>query len=233
MRPLSRFFNLLNVTGILITWTIVVFVAAFLHTYSTSIDKQAIAGIVAVVILIPLFASPIIVACIHTFYRIYMDTVKRVFSSSYRPEKYMKPQKNVLDNSMIYPIPVQNKKTPYNKNYEEVKNLQSEEEAKSESFNYEGGENEQTLYFDQHRSKEHSAGLALPEITNNYSNVQQKAEPADGNVPDKSEEQNDDDYSVYEVKSDDNNIESDATENIGLMESEARSSENIKMILIF
>jgi hypothetical protein len=47
------------------------------------------------------------------------------------------------------------------------------------------------------------------------------------------QEENEDDYSVYEVKSDDKNEKDEVSENIGLIESEAKNGGNLKTILIF
>lgn len=47
------------------------------------------------------------------------------------------------------------------------------------------------------------------------------------------QEENEDDYSVYEVKSDGKDEKDGVADNIGLMESEARSGENMKTVLIF
>ena len=57
LRPLSRFYNLLNVTGVLIVWTLVVFIVALGYTYQIS-DGMVI---VLAFLLTPIIGSPCIV----------------------------------------------------------------------------------------------------------------------------------------------------------------------------
>jgi hypothetical protein len=61
LRPLSRFYNLLNVTGILIVWTLVVFIVALTYTYQTSVDKMSAGTLIMIIIVTPVVASPLIV----------------------------------------------------------------------------------------------------------------------------------------------------------------------------
>ncbi|CAI2369509.1 unnamed protein product [Moneuplotes crassus] len=138
LRPLSRFYNLLNITGLLIIWTVVVFLVAATYTYQTSIDKMSLTSLLLIIFLVPLLCSPIIIICIHLFYRIYMDTIKKVFSQAYHPEKYMKEEQE-QENSIICAVPVQNQQKSESDMFEEVKDPNSNHDH-SDIFQYEGGE---------------------------------------------------------------------------------------------
>ena len=161
----------------------------------------------------------------------------------------MKAEVEEINNSIEYPIPVNSDSASSSKRLEEVKILPSEPE-RSESFKYEGGE--ETKNYDD--SKDVTSKHVLPPInfnsgkafngdleeniynlnsavTSQTRGLLRKEEP-----PKKesiSEKDNEDDYSVYEVQSDGKDSNDGLKENIGLMESEARSGENVKTMLIF
>jgi hypothetical protein len=61
LRPLSRFYNLLNITGILIVWTLVVFIVALTYTYQTSVDQMSAGTLIMIIIVTPVVASPLII----------------------------------------------------------------------------------------------------------------------------------------------------------------------------
>jgi phosphatidate phosphatase PAH1 len=86
-----------------------------------------------------------------------MDTIKKVFSEAYYPEKYMKDDDEV-NNSINYAHPVESNASN-SRILEEVKQFDSEQDRES-SFHYEGGD--QTLNFDS--SKDATYKHALPPI---------------------------------------------------------------------
>lgn len=246
LRPLSRFYNLLNVTGMLIVWTLVVFIVAVTYTYETSVDQMSVGTLIAIIIIAPLLASPCIVIAIHLFYRIYMDTIKKVFSKAYKPEKYMKDEEE-NDNSINCAIPVLSEQNSKSILFEEEKK-QIPENEKSSSFGFEGGETE---YFEDKAdaSKEMFPpiqrkiipGQGFEPVADNIFHTESDKESLNKDEIKKrritdnksiSESLNDNDLSVYEVHSDDKSKDG-AQENVGLMESEARSNENLKIMVVF
>jgi hypothetical protein len=175
-----------------------------------------------------------------------MDTIKKVFSDAYYPEKYMREDLQPVDNSINYAQPYE---SDLSKSLilEEVKRYYSEkgEENKEDSFHYEGGDH--THNFDS--SKDVTNRPDLPplqmeeikrfdaELTDNiFSSLQSQRNISDrplnsDRVSDVNND-NDDDLSVYEVQSDDEE-NTMASENIGLIESESRSNGNLKLMIIF
>lgn len=178
-------------------------------------------------------------------YKSYMGTIKKVFSKAYYPDKYMKLEdKDELNNSINCAIPVKNEEDSQvilNKEHQSQKSM----EAKSESFHYEGGN-----ISSNDDSKNVTDKHMLPPLNMNTNkafnpeiadNIYQPSAESVLKVPAKnkrlvtdndsiSEEPKDEDCSVYEIKSDENDAVED---NIGLMESESRSGENMKTIAVF
>jgi hypothetical protein len=177
-----------------------------------------------------------------------MDTIKKVFSDAYYPEKYMREDLQPVDNSINYAQPYE---SDLSKSLilEEVKRYYSEkeeeEEDKEDSFQYAGGDH--THNFDS--SKDVTNRPDLPpikmeeikhfdgELTDNiFSSLQSQRNISDRPLNSARDSavnnDNDDDLSVYEVQSDDEE-NTMASVNIGLIESESRSNGNLKLMIIF
>lgn len=177
-----------------------------------------------------------------------MDTVKKVFSEAYKPEKYMKEEEN-LDNSINRPVPVQSIQDSESDMFEEVKNPASIND--SDSFHFEGGEETKSFgeskdqtdknLFPDIESRNQGLNSGADNIFNTESSNEappvvtgrRKITDNDSVSEDlKSGSNNDEELSVYEVESDDEANEQRKV-NLGLMESESRSTENFKTIFIF
>ena len=142
LRPLSRFYNLLNMIGALIIWTLVVFAWAITYTYYTTISSASVSTLAIIVLVYGLVSSPWIIICIHMFYRIYMNTVKSVFSKAYYPDKYMKTD-NDVDNSIECAVPV-GCNVPADKSQQQVRSRQFNDDRQS-NFEFEGGDDSKYL----------------------------------------------------------------------------------------
>lgn len=272
LRPLSRFYHLLNVTGILILWTIIVFTIAIFYVYTDEIY------LVTVLILSLAIGSPSIIVFIHVYYKVYMNNIKRVFAQAYYPDTFMKVDKD-KDNSIekAIPVDVDNdskaeglEKIIQNRPYESEKHIDqiNELNQKSDSFHYDGGEeikdsdpgidstNNQMLgrepvsassgriyspeisdhpIFAKRQqesvSSNRSIGM-LPDINSHRKIYQDKAELDESQNENKGEDKVDnDDYSVYEVISDDDL--NDPNKNLGLVESESKGSQNLNSMISY
>jgi hypothetical protein len=175
-----------------------------------------------------------------------MDTIKKVFSDAYYPEKYMREDLQPVDNSINYAQPYE---SDLSKSLilEEVKRYYSEkgEEDKEDSFQYAGGDH--THNFDSSKDVTNRPDLPPikmeeikrfdPEITDNIFNSLQSQRnisdrPLNSARDSAVNNENDDDLSVYEVQSDDQET-TKASVNTGLIESESRSNGNLKLMIIF
>jgi hypothetical protein len=184
-----------------------------------------------------------------------MDTIKKVFSEAYYPEKYMKEDNHVVDNSINYAQPYESDLSKslileeVKRYYSEKAEEDKEDDYKEDSFQYEGGDH--TYNLDSSKDVTHRPELPPikmeeikrfdPELTDNiFNSLQSQRNISDrplnsarGSARDSAvNNENDDDLSVYEVQSDDQE-NTMASVNTGLMESESRSNGNLKMMIIF
>ena len=269
LRPLSRFYHLLNITGVMLIWVMVVFFISIFYAYTAQVQ---LALVLALCILL---ASPCIMVFIHVYYRVYINNIKNVFSKGYKSDKYMKLDSPVKDNSIERAMPVGDsdeeqsfkKSETENKPKEEAKKMLSDSENhdNSGSFHYEGGSSdrkESDVGIDSaapatSTAKElqsmSSRRMFSPEISDHPIYQHRIQESVSSGQSDKflvgqgdSSEHNqsknqftdqvqnppeNDDYSVYEVISDDELY--DAEKNHGLIENESRRKENTNSIISY
>ena len=161
--PLSRFYNLLNITGILIIWTLVVFMWAITYTYFTTFSSTSISTLVIIVLVWGFVSSPWIIIWIHLFYRIYMNTIKSVFSKAYYPDKYMKID-DKLNNSIERPVPVDCNAS--SEKSQELMSVNQQKEDKASNFEFEGGEDSKYLEEEKEYSHEPLPPIKVNSILN-------------------------------------------------------------------
>lgn len=263
LRPQSRFYHLLNTTGILVILTLIVFTVALLFTQNGEVNFVIVLAIAVAL------SSPMIVICIHVYYRAYINNIKKAFSKAYYPDKYMKVNDG-KDNSIEKAMPIDNdedadadgdRNETAKKLIEEEKHVNSisERDDRSGSFNYEGGEDkeseadfESTKNKNENNNKEPLISVSSqrplsPEISDHpifhRSNqrsvssmrsdklLSKQEEFSNGlNDQEKDPDLENDDYSVYEVVTDDKDNEEDKN---ALIENEARGSQNTYSIISY
>ena len=177
-----------------------------------------------------------------------MSTIKSVFSKAYLPDKYMKLDGN-LNNSIEQAVPVSCNAS--SEKSQEQMSVRQSKERRGSNFEFEGGEDSKYLEEEKEYSHEplppismSGARMFTVDLSNNQVDKEKSASSSKSDVciDNKSESINrslnkkvddDEDCSVYEIKSDEDDEEIKNKEIFGLVESESKNGENIKTIAIF
>ena len=88
LKPPYRFYNFLNVAGIFILWTIIVFVTALIAGLFGTLETVNIIVYILLLVLCGFIASPLTMVVIWLFYKVYLVNIQAAFTRSIVSDRY-------------------------------------------------------------------------------------------------------------------------------------------------